>query len=457
MGMMWGMSRRGILAGAASGGAAVTLAACGTASGTGPNAPKPAAGPVTLTYAFYASEPEFVIWKGLCEQFTKQSGRITVTPYQTNADGDHFQRMRTLVAAGSESEVMMWKTLELPGDALKDTFLQLDSFVKQSKTYKKDDIFPLEWNKNFFRGKLFALGLTHSPGVIFYNKDMFQKAGVPEPPHKWDDPKWTWDALLDTSRKLSKVAPNPSDSQFGFDNSDSWWFAQPYWWSYGGDLLSSDHTKVQVDSKPVVESLQWIANLRLKEKVSPTADDRKLTSGGTNGMFFANKLAMLVAITSTAPVLAAQKEVRWDIAPLPHRTTQAWTRNPQLNITISKANGGKKADDSWAAMEYLAGEPGQKAMAELHRGLPVNKKVAYSESWFTPGAQQDWKVFTDAAEKYDHLEHEIIKFHDMDTMIADAYTKQLLSGQKSATDMVAALKPQLETLIAENTQLTNGK
>jgi multiple sugar transport system substrate-binding protein len=226
---------------------------------------------------------------------------------------------------------------------------------------------------------------------------------------------------------------------------------------YGGDLLSADHTKVQIDSKPVVEAFQWVANLRLKEKVSPTADDRKLTQGGTNGMFFANKLAMFTAITSTAPVLAAQQEVQWDIAPMPHRTTQAWTRNPQLNITISKNNGSKKADDAWAAMEYLAGEPGQKAMSELHRGLPVNKKVAYSEAWFTPGAQQDWKVFTDAAEKYDHLEHEIIKFHDLDTMLGDAYTKQLLSGKSSASDMAATLKPQLEALIAENTQLTNAK
>src|SRR5256885_964122 len=108
-GWMAGLTRRTVLAGSVPIAGGVLLAACGAQSPGGPTAPKSTA-PVTLTYAFYASEPEAVIWKGLCEQFAKQSGRITVQPYQTNADGDHFQRMRTLIAAGSESEVMMWKT-----------------------------------------------------------------------------------------------------------------------------------------------------------------------------------------------------------------------------------------------------------------------------------------------------------------------------------------------------------
>lgn len=452
-----GRSRRRLLRQSAAGGvafAAAGLAACGQEGASG--GPAKQSGPVTLQYGYYASEPEAEIWNRLCEQFSKQSGRITVEPYRTNPDGDHFTRMNTLLAAGSESEVMMWTTKNLTAWAVKDTFLPLDEYVKRSKTYKKEEIFPLEWSKNVFRGKLLALALTHSPFVLFYNKDVFAKAGVPEPPHKWDDPKWTWDALLDTSRRLSKVGATPEQSTFGYDNGDSWWSVQPFIWSNDGDYLSRDHTKVQIDTKPVVEAFQWVADLRLRHKVNPTADDRKLTQGGTNGMLFAGKLAMLGAITSTAPTLAAQKDLNWDIAPTPRRATQPWTRNPQLNITISKNNGAKKADDSWALVEFLAGEHGQKAMAELHRGLPANKKVALSEAWLTPGAKQDWRVFVDAAEKYSHPEHEIIRFPEMDKLIADAFQKDLLTGKASAAQTAAAIKLQLEDLIKENTQLTQA-
>ena len=429
------------------------LAGCGQESGAGPAVSREL-GPVTLQYGFYASEAEGQIWTKLCADFSRQSGRITVEPYRTNPDGDHFTRMNTLLAAGSESEVMMWTTKNLTAWAVKDTFLPLDEYVKRSKTYKKDDIFPLEWSKNVFRGKLLALALTHSPLVIFYNKDVFARAGVAEPPHKWDDPKWTWDALLEMSRKLSKVSATPEQSTFGYDNGDSWWSVQPFFWSNGGELLSKDHTKVQIDSKQVVEAFQWVADLRLRHKVNPTADDRRLTQGGTNGMLFAGKLAMFGSITSAAPTLAAQKDLNWDIAPTPRRTTQPWTRNPQLNITISKNNGAKKVESAWQLIEHLAGEPGQKAMAELHRGLPANKKVALSEAWLTPGAKQDWRVFVDAAEKFSHAEHEIIKFPEMDKLIADAYQKELLTGNASASQMAAAIKPQLEDLIRENTQLT---
>lgn len=452
-----GLSRRRLLARIGTGGMLTSpvLAACGQERGAGPAAPKQT-GPVTLQYGYYASEPEAAIWNKLCEDFSRQSGRITVEPYRTNPDGDHFTRMNTLLAAGSESEVMMWTTKNLAAWAVKDTFLPLDEYVKRSRTYKKEDIFPLEWSKNVYRGKVLALALTHSPLVIFYNKDVFARAGVAEPPHKWDDPRWTWEALLETARRLSKVGAAPEQSTFGYDNGDSWWSVQPFIWSNGGELLSKDHTKVQIDTRPVVEAFQWVADLRLRHKVNPTADDRRLTQGGTNGMLFAGKLGMLGAITSTAPTLAAQKDLNWDIAPTPRRTTQPWTRNPQLNITISKNNGAKKADDSWQLIEYLAGETGQRAMAELHRGLPANRKVAHSEVWLTPGATQDWKVFVDAAEKFSHPEHEIIKFPEMDRLIADTYQKELLTGKSSATQMAAAIKPQLEDLIRENTQLTQA-
>ncbi len=451
------MTRRRHMHGLATGvGVLAALAAAGCGQQAAPATTKPAAGPVTIQYAFYASEPEAAIWKQLCQEFSQQSGRITVQPYHTNPDGDHFERMNTLLAAGSEPEVMMWTTKNLKGWAVKDTFYPLDELVKKSKTYKKDDIFPLEWQKNLFRGKLLALALTHSPLVIFYNKDVFQKAGLPEPTHKWDDARWTWDALLELSRKLTKPGASPEATIFGFDNQDSWWSVQPFMWSNGGDYLSADDTKVQIDSAPVVEAFQWVADLRLRHKVGPTAADRKLTQGGTNGMFFAGKLAMFTAITSTAPVLAARDDVSWDVAALPHKVTQAWTRNPQLNITISKHNGGKVVDDAWAVMEYLAGEPGQKAIAQLHRGLPANKKVAYSDAWLTPGARQDWRVFIDAAERFSHREHEIIKFPEVDKLIGDAYTQQLLSGNASAAQMAAAIKAPLEDLIRENTQLTNA-
>jgi multiple sugar transport system substrate-binding protein len=446
-----GVRRRAALA-CAGGGVLGAVAACGQTGG--PAAPQQSAGPVTLRYGFYASAPEAEIWKRVAADFSRENGRITVEPYHTNPDGDHFQRMYTLLAANSEPEIMMWTTKELKGGAVKDVFYPLDGLIKSAKHYKKEDVFPIEWEKNVFRGKLLALALTHSPLVIYYNKDVFQKAGVPEPPHTWTDPGWTWDGLLDSARKLTKGAGSP-DASFGYDNQDSWWSVQPFMWSNGGDYLSTDDSKVQIDTPPVVEAFQWVADLRLRHKVNPTPADMQ-GQGGTTGMFAAGRLAMFSAITSTAPTLVARPDLRWDLAPMPHRRTQAWTRNPQLNITISKNNGGKYAGDAWLALEYLAGEPGQQAMAELHRGLPANKKVAYSEAWLTPGSAVDWRVFIEAAEKHSHREHEIIKFPEMNKLIGDAYTKELLTGNVSAKQMAESIKPQLEELIRENTQLMNA-
>ena len=122
-------------------------------------------------------------------------------------------------------------------------------------------------------------------------------------------------------------------------------------------------------------------------------------------------------------------------------------------MTIGATN--KYSQQSWRWIEYLAGEPGQRALAHLHRGLPAMIKVAQSPDWLTPGAAVDWKVFLDAALKHAHPEHEIIRFEDLDKLIGDAY-KKILSGAQAAAEVVQAIKGPLETLIAENTAATQA-
>ena len=444
-------TRRWAVARLTTGAGAVALAGCGPERG--PAAPNASPGAVTIRYAFFAIPAEAELWKRVAAEFGQQSPRVAIEPYHTNPDGEHFQRMAALLAAGGEPEVMMWTTRHLAAWAIKDTFYPLHDLVKRASRYRKDDIFPTEGNKNVVRGKALALPFTHAPQVIYYNKELFARSRLPEPPHRWDDPTWKWHHHLDTARRLARrPGPTRDTTVFGYDNGASWLSAQPFIWSNGGDYLSADHTRVQIDSPPVVEAFQWVAQFSLKHWVGPTDDDRKGTPGGTNGLFLAGKLAMFAATASIAPVLAAQGQVPWDVAPMPHQTAQAWTRNPQVNLAISRNNGGKKLDHAWLAIEHLAGEPGQTALAALHRGAPANKRVAASEAWLAPGASHDWKVFVDAAERHCHPEHEIVTVADVDRLIGQAYA-ELLAGRHSAAQMVAAIKPQLEALVREHTRL----
>lgn len=443
-------TRRSMLAAASSS----AVAACLACQRTG-GAPEAGAGrsvapaqAVTIRYSFYATDPEADVYRMLAQQFKEQVMPNVTVETEHVVGVDYFEKLNTLIASGVEPEVMMWTTKNLASAVVKGVFAELDGFLKKSRTYRKEDIFPVEWAKNIWFGKLWALPLTHSPLVIYFNRDMFDKAGLPGPSQRWDDPNWTWDAHLDLAKKMTQ--PGGPKPQFGYDNGTSWWSVQPFMWSNGGDYLSDDHTKVQIDSPAVVEAFQWVADFWTKHHVSPLRGELQ---GSSVQQLINGQLAMFAAITSTAPVLVAQaQDVRWDVAALPRRREKAQTRNPQLNAGLSAKL--RAAEESWRFLEYLCGEPGMRALARLHRGLPANQKVARSEDWLTPGATVNWKVFLDAADGHAHPEHEIIKFPEMDQMIAQAYT-QLREGRITALQMAQDLKPRLELLIRENTELMN--
>ena len=50
--------------------------------------------------------------------------------------------------------------------------------------------------------KLVALPFTNASNVVFYNKDIFAKAGIPTPLELSTQGKWTWAAMRDTSKQL---------------------------------------------------------------------------------------------------------------------------------------------------------------------------------------------------------------------------------------------------------------
>ena len=428
--------------------AVATVAATSTStSAPVPAAAAPAGSAITLHYSFYASDPETVIYKQLTDDFHVQTPDITVVPDHV-VGVDYFEKMKTLLSAGTPPDVMMFTTKELKGFIIQNAFRALDALQQQSVTYKQADIFPVEWAKNVFKGKLWAVPLTHSPAVIYYQKDLFDKLHVPYPPSSWDDASWTWDAHLQRARQLT--TPAGGSPTFGHDNGTSWWFVQPFIWSNNDDYLSADSTQVQIDHAAVVAAFQWVADFRNKSKVMPSPSDKV---GDTTTAFINARIGMFMAITSTAPTLLAHPGLNFNVAPLPHHTAQSWTRNPQLNVTISGIT--KYPQQSWRWIEHLAGEPGQRALAQLHRGLPAMIKVAQSPDWLTPGATADWKVFLDAALQHSHPEHEIVRFEDLNKMLGDAYQK-ILSGAQTAAEMAQAIKGPLETLIAANTVATQA-
>lgn len=143
-------------------------------------------------------------------------------------------------------------------------------------------------------GKNYAVPKDYDTIAVFYNKALFDKAGVPYPDGTWD-----WAKYLETAKKLTKdgvygVAA-PMDAQQGYWNAI---------YQNGGYVVKDK--KPGYSSTEAQAALQWWVDLSLKEKVSPTQAQFAETDPFT--MFTSGKVAMIQLGSWMVPELEQNTE-----------------------------------------------------------------------------------------------------------------------------------------------------
>ena len=83
-------------------------------------------------------------------------------------------------------------------------------------------------------------GLATGVMLMYYNKDVFDAAGVPYPPAKADQ-AWTWDQFIEIAQKLTKDRSGKTADQEGFNPNDidTYGVATPLQWWGGSALMYS--------------------------------------------------------------------------------------------------------------------------------------------------------------------------------------------------------------------------
>jgi len=202
--------------------------------------------------------------------------------------------------------------------------------------------------------------------VLFYNKDLFDAAGVSYP-----DDTWTWDDYLAAARKLTVNDPDPEKRRVG--TVIDFWGARvyPWIWAAGGEILSQDGKRCLLDSPESREALQFLVDLRHKWKVCPptTMADRRQNIA----MFVNGQVGMFQTGAWDIQQMKEAKALRWDIAPLPKRKRHA-TLLGMENYAI--AAGTKHPQEAWQLFAFLLGKQSQERMGRDMEKQPSRQSVA---------------------------------------------------------------------------------
>ncbi|BAS28307.1 ABC transporter substrate-binding protein [Limnochorda pilosa] len=129
-------------------------------------------------------------------------------------------------------------------------------------------------------GEVYGLPWFGTANVVYYNKDLFARAGIEKVPT-------TWDELLDASRRIHALDPD----LYGYSikiggRFTTWQKFYPFVWSNGGRTLNDDWTQARVTEKPFVDALAYYQELAASSLVGTQEEVRQAFYLGKVGMIF---------------------------------------------------------------------------------------------------------------------------------------------------------------------------
>ncbi|MDF1489409.1 ABC transporter substrate-binding protein [Tessaracoccus caeni] len=227
------------------------------------------------------------LWEDILKPFEEDNGidvNVTIVPW------DAFEtKYLTGVSSGQGPDVGYMYT-EMIGDYIaKDQIVALDDKVTDAQ--RENLIFLDRGEINGSQMMMpFVVGGAR---VLFYNKELFAKAGITEPPANWDD-------LVEVSLALREAGIEPLAMPWGDPNRGSM-NAQffPFVWQAGGQLFEADGSATKFDSPEMLKAAEYLKRLKDEGVIGDSVTG--LTTEVARKTFESGDVAMYIASEADAP------------------------------------------------------------------------------------------------------------------------------------------------------------
>ncbi len=255
----------------ASAGTATTTTAMTTSSATATSKAAAAPSGKSVALNFYypvgVSGPLAKIVDGLTRSFTQQNPTINVTPIYSGDYVSTFSKVQQQVQAGSPPDVAIINAAAIYSLTDTKAVLQLDDLIKTSGGAAYiNDFFPAFLMNSQLNGQTWGIPFQRSTLISYYNKDLFQKAGLdPATPPK------NWTELVAMGKKLTQKDASGKVTAYGVgfpSDGTSYWEFQALAIEAGQNVFKNDAGNVvYFNAQPTVDALQFLVDLSHKDGI----------------------------------------------------------------------------------------------------------------------------------------------------------------------------------------------
>jgi multiple sugar transport system substrate-binding protein len=352
----------------AAGFAALALALTACSSGTGakdaaPNSPGTGAasgGPVAKSIKLVAAEYSKgtqTFWNDFAKTYQAKYGtKLVVQVINWN---DIAQQSRTMIQNNDAPDIL--------------NINYYSSYAKDGLLYDAEQVLPASVQSDLigsfktsgtFDGKLYGFPDLSSARALFYNKTLFQKAGITAPPKTWDEFETAakkvqalGNGAVGYAMPMGKEEAQAEFSIWAFNNGADWKDAAGKW---------------TINSPKNVETLKFLSKLANEDKVTQNNPSRTNRTDGAFPLFTSGKAGMIVGFGPLSTQLDKEKKVDYGIAPMPTNTgDQPATYGVTDYLNAFKKSGNQQAVKNFYELYYQPEQVNKFIKAEGF--LPVTK------------------------------------------------------------------------------------
>jgi multiple sugar transport system substrate-binding protein len=353
-----------------------------------PPSPSAAQAPAArISFMVFGDTAEKAAYERLVADFARHHPAIQVSLVHVPSQSDYRKRLGVDFAAGTPADIILLNYRRYAAFAARGVLEPLGPYLERSRVIRAGDFYPQALEPFRWQGAVMCVPQNLSSLVVYYNRDLFERAGVPRPTEDW-----TWDDFLHAARALTRDTRGTGRiDQYGLGTEVSLFRLAPFVWQNGGELVDDPRApnRLTLDSPRAREALQWFVELQTKHRVVPDLVEEK--SESSERRFLNGRLGMFLNSRRGVPTYRTITSFDWDVAPLPRRRQRAGILHADA-YCMPRATRAKAA--AWTFIEYANSLDGQRTIAASGRTVPSLRLLAESPAFLDPGTRpQSSRVF----------------------------------------------------------------
>ncbi len=318
--------------------------------------------------------------------FEEEHPGVTIV-LEPTAWGEYWTKLETAATGGSAADVFQLNGPNANKYAEAGVALCLDDYLANSDIDLSK--IPESLTSLYkYDGGLYGIPMDWDTIGLWYNKEVFDNAGVAYPTDSW-----TWEDLVAAAKDLTDPEKGVYGIAAGYADQGGFYNTV---YANGGYIVNDDKTKSGFTEQATIDGINcWIKDL-MEPGYSPSNDS--LTENEGYVQFMSGKIGMLYAGDWFASIFAdpgADFSDKCDVAFLPT------INGKRATVIHGKANcvnaNSENIDAAWAWVEYLAGDKANEALGKTGAAIPSN--LDYSGLFFEQYPQYNMQIFLDEADQ----------------------------------------------------------